>query len=515
MKQHIGKLLCVILLLCLMLPAAFGETAAKDSMVFVVGAEPQSLDVHNTRANSDEMVAWHIYESLVTRNNPELEVRPGLAESWTVSKDGLVWTFKLRKGVKFHDGTPFNAQAVKYNFDRLLDSKNPTIKSGVFNFIEQVEVVDDYTVKLINKFPFGAVLAHLAHPGGGIASPAALEKYGSRIGDNPVGTGPYRLKTWVPGDRIVLERYDGYSGTSKPKMREIVFKVAREEATRVMMLETGEADVATNIPPDEAERLKSNPNLQVLRCPTNRVIYIGMNNLSAPFDNVKVRQAVNYAVDKEAILEHVLNGYGGICDSPVAPLTWGYVDGKRYEYNPEKAKQLLKEAGVAPGTRIKLWAPQGRYLKDAETAQAVAGYLSAVGFNVDFQIMEWGAYTSKTTVVPEKAEHQLFLMGGSPSTADADWLLRAVLTTDSLPPVGYNSYYYSNKVVDELVVKAQRTVDPEERLALYGKIQEELREDAPWLFLTIMENVAVAKKDLGGLIISPLEYVFAYDAYFK
>ena len=139
----------------------------------MVGAEPQSLDVHNTRANSDEMVAWHIYESLVTRNNPELEIKPGLAESWTVSEDGLVWTFKLREGVKFHDGTLFNAQAVKYNFDRLLDPENPTIKSGVFNFIQQVEVVDDYTVRFINKFPFGAVLAHLAHPGGGIASPAA------------------------------------------------------------------------------------------------------------------------------------------------------------------------------------------------------------------------------------------------------------------------------------------------------------------------------------------------------
>ncbi len=127
--------------------------------------------------------------------------------------------------------------------------------------------------------------------------------------------------------------------------------------------------------------------------------------------------------------------------------------------------------------------------------------------------MEWGAYSAKTTVVPDKAEHQLFLMGGSPSTADADWLLRAVLTTDSLPPVGYNSYYYSNEVVDELVIKAQQTVDPEERLAIYGEIQEIIREDAPWIFLTIMENVAVARKDLGGVIISPLEYVFAYDAY--
>ena len=509
-------MICALGLLTLLAltTSVLGQGQQAKTLIIAVGAEATSLDVHNTRANSDENVAWYIYEALVSRNNPSLKVTPALATKWETSADGLKWTFHLKKGVFFHDGTPFNAEAVKANFDRLLDPKVKCIKSGLYSFIDRVEVVDTNTIAFVCKFPFGPVLAHLAHPGGGIASPAALKQYGNDISRHPIGTGPFTLKAWNVGVSITLERNAKYHGP-KPSFESIIFKTVREDAARVMSIESGEADLAIGIPPIEAERLIKNPALQILRTPTNRIIFVGFNTKKAPFDDVRVRQALNYAVDKKAIIETVLHGYGTISDSVLAPLTWGYTPGQRYEYNPKKAQQLLKEAGVAPGTKMEIRTPQGRYLSDSEIAEAVQGYLIAIGLDVSLQTMEWGAFVGSITKPEKEADQQLFLLGLSPSTADAEWLLRGVCMCDAFPPPGFNAFYFCNQQFDDLVNKALRTVDPKARLALYDKAQAIYRAEAPMIFLNVMEYVVVGKKDLSGVIVSPLEYLFAWDAYRK
>ncbi|MGD9676629.1 MAG: ABC transporter substrate-binding protein [Candidatus Bipolaricaulia bacterium] len=503
-----------ILILGLMSAGALA-VGSQERLTIAIGAEPTSLDVHNTRANSDENVAWYIYESLVSRNNAQVEVRPSLATSWEVSSDGLTWIFFLKQEVFFHDGTPFNAAAVVANFERLLNPAAPCIKSGVYSFVDRVEAIDEFTVAFKLKFPFGPTLAHIAHPGGGIASPTALEKYGTDIGQNPVGTGPFVLKSWSVGVGIVLVRNESYHGQA-PAFAEIEFRTVREEAARVMMLETGDADIAIGIPPSESMRLAKDPRFQEFRTPTNRIVFIGINLKNPVFSDLRVRQALNYAVDKEAIIEEILDGYGSVSDSVLAPLTWGYVPGIRYEYDPYLARKLLREAGIPEGTKMTLKTPQGRYLRDAETAEAVQGYLIAVGLDVELEIMEWGAFITQVMQAPEeKATHYLYLMAFSPSTADADWLLRSCALCSSLPPLGYNATYFCNEEFDRLALEAQREVDPEKRLALYGEAQAIFRDAAPFIFLNVMEYVAVGRSDLGGVVASPIEYLFAWDAYVK
>jgi len=483
-------------------------------LVIAVGAETTTLDVHNTRANTDENIGWYMFETLVSRNNPKLEVTPSLATDWKISEDGLIWTFNLKKEVLFHDGTPFNAEAVKVTFDRLLNPEVRCIKSGLFSFVEHVDIIDSHTVAFKLKFPFAAFLAHLAHPGAGIISPTSLEKYGKDIDKHPVGTGPYTLKAWNTGVNVILERNPAYHG-SKPSFETVIFKTVREDAARIMQIESGEADLAIGIPPIEAERLAKNSKFQIIRTPTNRIICVGMNQKKTPFDDVRVRQALNYAVNKQEIIDTILNGYGTESDSVLAPLTWGYTPGFRYEYNPQKAKQLLKEAGIAPGTKIEIRTPQGRYLSDTEIAEAVQGYLMAIGLDVSLKVMEWGAFLGSITKPEKEADHQLFLLGLLPSTADADWLLGGTSTCDAIPPTGFNVSYFCNQEFDDLVKKAQQTINPKERLTLYDKAQAIYRAEAPIIFINVMEYIIVGKKNLGGVVASPLEYLFTWDAYRK
>lgn len=492
-----------------------GEAAEKgETIVYVMGAEPHKLDPPNQVDNMSETVVRHIHDNLVMFDE-KLNRVPGLATSWTVSKDQLTWTFKLRKGVKFHDGTPFNAAAVKYNLDRLTNPTKTTRRTALYApFIKSVEVVDDYTIKIVSEKPFGPILAHFAHGAGGIVSPAALEKYGDDIALRPVGTGPYRFVEWVPGDHITLERNKEHWG-GVPKVEKIIFKFVKEDASRVVMLETGEADLAIMLPPIEIPRLEKNPKIQVIKAGSIRVIYIGMNVQKKPFDNVKFRQALNYAVDKEAIVKNILRGMGSVADSALAPGTWGYSPTFKYKYDPARAKALLKEAGIPEGTKVKLWTPEGRYVADRAIAEAVQGYLSAIGLNVELRKWEWAAYLSTLAKKPEEAEQELFLLGWAPSTGDGDWVLRPLFHTDSFAPKVNNYTYYSNKKVDELIVLGMTTADQKKRFEIYKEAQKLIMQDAPWVFLHNMDQTVGVKKGLKGVVVSPLELVLVRSASFK
>ncbi|MDI6824333.1 MAG: glutathione ABC transporter substrate-binding protein [Bacillota bacterium] len=512
MRRWAAVFVCVALVFgvaagCARKSGAPGVEAPKiKRLVFGLGSEPARLDPQDATDNPSYMATEHIYEKLVDFDE-KMDIHPKLAESWEVKDEGLTWVFHLKKGVKFHDGTPFDAQAVKANFDRVLNPDNKLARHGLYApYVDRVEAPDEFTVVFRLKQPFGALLAHLAHSAGGIISPAALEKYGKDIARNPVGTGPFKFKEWAPGDHITLVRNEEYWGT-KPKLDELVFRPIPEGASRVMALETGEVDVAYPVPATEVERLKGNPGLKVVVTPTLRVIYVGIKVTQKPFDNVKVRQALNYAVDKKAIVDTVLRGLAQVADSPLSPLTWGYSPTYTYAYDPEKAKQLLQEAGVKPGTRVKLWTPEGRYLMDRQTAEVVQNNLQAVGLEVDFQKWEWAAYLDELDKKQE-SPYELFLLGWAPSTGDADWGLRPLLGTD----MADNNALYSNPGLDKMLADAAAESDRAKRKALYADIQKLIMDEAPWIFLHVMHQTVGIRQGVEGVFISPLEMIMFHAA---
>ncbi len=485
------------------------------TITYVQGVDAVTLDPQDMTDNPSENVVRHIYDNLVAFD-AKLNIIPSLAQSWETSPDGKTWTFHLRNDVKFHDGTPFNAKAVKANFDRVLLEKDPFLgrvlrRRALYSMISEVKVVDDYTVQLITKDPFGPMLPTLAHGAGAIVSYSATQKSGKDFGSQPVGTGPFKFVEWVRGERIVVQKNPDYWG-GVPKIDRIIFLTVKEDATRVSMLERGEGDVVLNIPATEVTRLKSNPALTVRVDDSVRVIYMGMNNQRKPFNDTLVREALNYAVDKNAITSRILMGLATPMDSPMG-AAWGHVSGKAYEYNPDKAKALLAQAGYPNGFETTLWTPQGRYLMDSQVSEAVVGYLDKVGVKVKMQVMEWATYINALAVPAKQANWDLYLLGWAPSTGDADWALRTILTTAMWPPDGGNDALYGNPSVDALILKGMTNTDPNVRLNAYQQVQQLVLNDAPWIFLHVQDQITGVRNRVAGVVVLAIEIVLVKDAY--
>lgn len=482
------------------------EAAGETKLVFAMGTDVNTLDPHDTGDSPSAIANHHIYDGLVAFNE-RMEIEPQLARRWDVSEDGYTWTFYLRRGVRFHDGTPFDARAVKVNLDRLTGEESRLArKSLIAPYLKFVEVVDDDIVRLHLRRPFAALLTHLAHGGGAMISPAALERYGRGVSRNPVGTGPFRLREWIPGDRLVLERNRDYWGPP-PAVDVLVLKPVPDAPSRVIMLETGEADVSYPIPATDVPWLRRRKDIDLLVTPSQRMIYIGINTKRPPLSDVRVRRSLNYAVDKEAIVDRVLLGMGTVADSPMPPGTWGHAATGAYRYDPIKARRLLDEAGVPPGTSIKLWTPQGRYLGDWQTAEAVAGYLEKAGLRVDLRIWEWGSYLAALSD-KEKAGWDLFLLGWISATGDADWFLRPLFSTGSIS----NEALYENPRVDELLSLGTFTFDPGERRRIYGRAQQLIFEDAPWIFLHVVDQTVGLRKGVTGVRVFENEMISLREA---
>lgn len=505
------KLLLIPLALLIVLSlVTFGYS--QEPFIFVQGVDPETLDPHLYASTVAANVFQHVLDRLVELT-PELEIKPMLATSWEVAEDKVTWTFHLRQGVHFHDGTPFNAQAVKDNFEAVAFADPPIRRTRMFAvFMKELRVVDQYTVQIITLEPFGAMIPNMAHPAAAIMSPTARRVLGPDVARNPVGTGPFKFVEWVPGDRLVLERNEGYWGEA-PQIETLIFKPVREAASRIMMLEAGEAHLITGVTPHDVARLKADPDITVSATPTTRSMYIGMNTQIWPFNDVRVRHAINYAVDMEAIIEHVLLGFGTELDSHIPHLMWGHVPVGPFGYDPERARELLREAGIPEGTPIALWTPHGRYVMDKETAEAVAGFLEAVGFDVEITVWEWAAYLAAMRKPLEETEVEMFLLGWASGTVEPDWQTRPLFATGMWPPAGWNRAFFSNPIVDELIHKGMITVDYEKRKEVFAELQRLIWADAPWLFMNTMYHI-VAMRGVGGVCIFPHEGTRAIHAYF-
>ncbi len=485
----------------------------RDTLTIAIGAEPESLDPVNMTSAPAATVGEHVVERLIYMEE-DGSLTPMLAESWESNDDSTVWTFKIREGVTFHDGEPLNAEAVAANLRRFVDPDVGAAYAFLLGTVEEIEAVSEYELQLSLSQPFAPILAHLSHSFVGIVSPAQLEGLGPNdTFEIPVGTGPYVMTEWSRGERITLEANDDYYGDVS-EIPNIEFEFIPESSALVVALETGEADAIMRVPPQEAERLEQDPNIEVVYESSVRTIYIGFNNQRAPFDDVRVRQALNYAVDKQAIVDGIFQGVFTVADAPVVPAVFGHESVGPYEYDPERARELLAEAGYPDGFSMTLHHPTGRYLLDATVAEAVQDMLSEVGIDATLETREWSSYLAFTSQPPEEAEYDAFMLGWGTVTLDSDYGLYALLHSRQWNPNGNNRGFYRNEQVDQLLDEARVETNRSRREELYAEAMELIWEDAPWIFLYNQGQINANRQNVEGLIHHPLENLSAWDAYF-
>jgi peptide/nickel transport system substrate-binding protein len=471
------------------------------------GTDAVTLDAHRITDSPTATVAEHIIEPLFKLSHIDGSIQPNLAVDAELSEDGLLWTIKLREGVTFHDGTPFNSEAVKANLERILDPEQAITFRFLVARITDIETPDEHTVVLHTATPFAPMLAHLTHSSIGMISPKALaEMSDEELADHPVGTGPFTLTEWVKGEKIVLTKNPNYWG-EPPTVDGIEFMAVREDGARMVLVESGAADVAVRVPAEDVPRLEALPGVKIDRTVSVRTIYIGFNVLKEPFHDVRVRQALNHAVDKDAIVDFILGGQARVSDAPIAPNIFGYTSVGPYEYDPDQARKLLAEAGYPDGFKTTFVHPTGRYVQDARIADAVRSQLAEVGVQADLNTMEWAQYLAFTRQPPEETQVEIYMLGWGTVTGDADYGLWALFHTSEWVPAGSNRSFYSNPEVDALLEAGRSVADPNERLSIYAGAMQLIWEDAPWLFLHSESQISAIREGVEGVIIHPTERV--------
>lgn len=469
------------------------EGATGGVLVYGRGGDTVALDPAIVTDGESFRVTENVYDTLLTFGEQDTTVQPSLAKEWTVSEDGLTYTFMLEEGVTFHDGTPFNADAVVQNFERWAAGSaeqfyyyNSMFMSEGESVIASVEAQDDTTVVFTLTRPQAPFLKNIAMSPFAIASPAAFDQ----LEDNPVGTGPFKFVEWKRNDSITLEKNTAFWKDGLPKLDRVIFRAIPDNSARLNALTTGEIDIADGINPSDATSIQSNSELQLIERPSMNIGYLGLTNNRAPFDDVKVRQAVNHAIDKQTIIDAFFQGYAEPAVNPMPSTISGYNEEiTGYEYDPEKAKALLAEAGYN-GEEFELWAmPVPRpYMPDGQkVAEAIQKNLEDVGMKAKIVTYEWATYLEKA----KNGEADAFLLGWTGDNGDADNFLYTLLDKDN---IGSNNYaYYSSDEAHTLLVQAQSEVDEDKRNELYKQAQVIIHEDAPWVPLAHSTPLIAAK----------------------
>lgn len=479
------------------------ETAAAGGdLIIAVLSDASSLDPHGSNDVPSSVVQENIYETLVKRNENN-EITPGLAESWE-QVDETTWSFQLREGVTFHDGEEFNAEVVKANLDRVRDEAVASPRYFLYEMITDVTVVDDYQVEIKTEYPFSPLLAHLSHNGGGMISPASIEADyealnggadpGSVISEQPVGTGFFKFESWNTGSEIKLVKNEDY-WDEPVQIDSVAFRVVPDSQVRAADLETGNVHIIDPVQPNEVERINNSGVASVLETPSSSLAYLGFNTEKEPFNDPLVRQAISYAVDREAIISGIYDGFAIPANGPLAPGVFGYSeDIEVVEYNLDRARELLEEAGMADGFSTSIWTndnPQRQSI-----AVLVQEALAELNIEVSIEVMEFGAYLDQTAA----GEHDMFILGWSNPTGDADYGMYALFHSSQKGNPG-NRSFYENPEVDALLDEGRREADPDRREEIYGEAAQLLTDDAPMAFLVHTEYLNGVADSVSGFSI--------------
>ncbi len=471
-----------------------------NSIVIATNANFISLDPQNVGDTNSITAARTMYEGLMGFDE-NMNLVPVLAESYTISDDSLVYTFKLRQGVKFHDGTDFNAEAVKINIERIKDEQKNLRMRRSFAKVAKVEAPDANTAVITLSEPYNAFLNKTAM--GLIISPAALEKHGEKIAQNPVGTGPFKFKEWTDGDRLIVEKNESYWQAGLPKVDSVTFKPVPENGARIAMLKTGEADFIYPMPTEQVKDIEGNKDIVIDTIDSTIVRYVTLNTMKKPYDDLKVRQAINYAIDKEAYIKVVKSGLATPLDSSMSSKTQHYSKQEGYGYDLEKAKQLMKEAGLEDGFAAEIWGEN-----DSETMkgmQFIAQQLSMINIKLEVKSMEGATLSSQINSAekPEDAKVQMWYVSWSPSSGDADGATRGLFSSEMFPPAGSNTAYYKNENVDKWIAEANTTTDQNKAKSIYADIQKQIWADAPWAFLGVDQVISGKRAYVEGVKVFP------------
>ncbi|BBI35971.1 ABC transporter substrate-binding protein [Cohnella abietis] len=496
-------------------PSSPAASQGSKTLIFGRSSDSVGLDLSTTTDGESYRVAVNILETLVVYDPNNKKISPKLAESWIISEDGLTYTFKLREGVKFQDGTDFNAEAVAFNFKRWMDKSNPLHNEEGFPYYESifggysgdanhviagVSVVDPYSVEFKLTKPISSFLSNLAIPNFGIASPDALNNTSSNFNKNPVGTGPFKVVDWKANDTITLEKNASYWQQGLPKLDKLVFKVVPDQNARLTALQTGEVDMIDGVNPEDANTVQQNGDLQLFETPSLNVGYLGFDTGKAPFDNVKVREAIAGIVDKQALINAFWAGKATPAINPIPPVFMGYnSDITDRTVDLDKSKQLLAEAGYPDGFKTTIWATSVSriYMPNGEkVAQALQEQLKKINIDAKIQTLEWASYIEKLS---SHKDTDMFLSGWISDTADPDNFLFPLFNKDST----YNFTSYKNDEVNNLLQQGQVETDSTKREQQYKKIQELLFQDAPLVPIAHANYFVAAAKKVSGFVISP------------
>jgi len=541
MKRKVWKSLLVATSLVCSITLVSSLALAGGTLVFGSSGDAVRLDPADVTDGESIQRVDNMFEGLVEFKSGSTEIQPCLATSWEMSEDGKEITFKLRRGVKFHDGTDLNADAVVFSFARQYDANHPYHEYGEWGYwgymysdIDKMVKIDDYTVKLVLKCINASIMTSLAMFTVNVVSPSNAEKWGEDAFKNPAGTGPFKLVEWVKDDHITLEANDNY-WRERPSLDRLIFKVIPDASARLMALEVGEVHGFEYPDPAHFDRIRANQDLKLLTEPGMNVGYMAMNTgygyedangngmrdsddpwvktpgYFEPLTKKEVRQAINYAIDKKAIVDDLYMGTAIMAKNGMPPFMLGYNDDvEDYAYDPEKAKRLLTEAGYPDGFEVTLYVmPVSRpYMFDPpKIGEAIQSYLAAVGITVNFYQVDWGTYLEET----EAGNHQMCLLGWTGDNGDPDNFMNVLygLNACSIGTAG-NVGFYNDVRAQCLLTQALQTYDVKKRTEYYRIVQQMLHEAAPFVYLAHSNQNVVFRKNVQGYVLHPTSRKFFY-----
>lgn len=501
----------------------------KVTFTIAIASGVSNLDPGTEVGISDKTVEVALHETLVKWNNQETEILPSLATAWE-SVGNESWRFHLRQGVRFHDGTPFNASVVKYVYERLLDG-NRSSGDGhniATSFVKSVDVEDDYTVLIHNTGPTPYFPSIVAETTQAMVSPSAIQNNGNKyLATHPVGTGPFEFVEWIPNEYIKFKKNEDYWG-QKAKLDEVIFRIIPEESTRYMAFLSGELDAVSNVPPQYIDAVKNKSDTAVFMNPAMRMIWIMVNMRREPFTDIRVRQAICYAIDQNALVDHVLLKLGipatvlftnstanRLPESEVGP-------GGVYPYNPEKAKSLLAEAGWTPGTdgivakdgkkmEFEFMSPVGRYLKDTEMVSAVSEMLRLVGIKANVKQTESVAFLQLVTT----QQFDMTILGFGWST-DCEPKIRPTFYTYGRGVATWTSWSGPDAAeTDALLDKGAVEMDPAKRKQYYWDAQKIILQSAMLKPIYFTYNIYGVYTKVKDFWVMPQEYLRLNDCYIE
>lgn len=461
-------------------------------ITYATTSDAVGLSPIETNDSVSSNVISQVYETLFERNPETMDVEPKLAESYE-TPDNLTWVIKLKEGIEFHDGTPFNAEAVKYTFDKFRDPATAAPRASLLEPIDTVTVVDDYTVEIKTKYPYGPMLAALSHANASIVSPTADQE--QELNQNPVGTGPFKFVRWNQGDEIVLEKNEEYYGGA-PTLEKVTFKIVPEVSTAISMLQTNEVTFIDGLPAEQMARIEAIENAEVTKQEGTPVYYLTVNHAKERSQNPEFRKAIASAIDRDAFVQK-LNGLGVRSDSILGPKVFGHdesADAAGTAYDPEAAKQLVEENGFGDEPVKLLAANTSTYLLMAEIVQA---QLTEAGFDVEIETLEWATFLDTARA----GEYDVTFFGWTNSTGDGSEMLYPNFHSDNIG--GANFAQYSNEEVDKAISASRTSVDQEERQQYLDEANKLMLEDDAVVVMYHGVVTSATDKSVKGLQLDP------------